>query len=97
MNSFGFICVKWTSNEWKGLPRPQLDAVRRPATQCHDGECEFSSTHSEREVVSIVYTKVDLAKSVSSVHGVDEQVKRCWCGRALRATLLHELIVSLPA
>ena len=38
------------SNEWKGLPRPELAAVRRPATKCHDGKCELSSTHSEGEV-----------------------------------------------
>ena len=66
---------EWCStrpNEWKGLPRPELAALRRPATQCHDGKCELSSTHSEGEVMSILYVGIDLAKIVFAVHGVNE-------------------------
>ena len=37
-------------NRWKGLPRPEPPAMRRPARQCQNGKCEPSSTHSEKEV-----------------------------------------------
>ena len=59
-------------NEWRGLPRPELAAQRRSATECHDGKYEVSSNHSEGEVMSIPYVGIDLAKNVFAVHGVNE-------------------------
>ena len=45
--------------------------MRWLATQCHDGNCELSSTHSLRgTVISIVYIDIDLAKNVFDMHGV---------------------------
>ena len=52
------------SNEWKGLPRPELSACAETGNECHDGKCEVSSTHSEGEVMAILNVGIDLAKNV---------------------------------
>ena len=80
----------------EGLPRPELAAKRRPASECHDGKYEVSSTHSEGEVRSILYVGIDLAKNVLAVHRVNEtgaaELRRPKVTRAK----LHALIASLP-
>ena len=50
-------------NEWKGPPPPEL-AAKRQALECQDGKCEVSSTHSEGEVMAILYVGIDLSKNV---------------------------------
>ena len=45
--------------------------MRRPAQLCHDGKFDLSSTHSEGEVMSIVFVGIDLAKNVFALHGVN--------------------------
>jgi len=52
-----------TPNEWKGLPRSELAAQWRPATECHDGKYEVSSTHSEGEVMRNAVTAQGLMES----------------------------------
>ena len=84
-------------NEWKGLPRPELAAKRRSATECHDGKCELSSTHLEGEVMAILYVGIDLAKNVFAVHGVDEHGKGVLVRPSVARAKLHELIATLPA
>lgn len=64
------MCIL-TPDVCKGLPCSELAAVRWLATQCHDGNCELSSTHSLRgTVIPIVYVDIDLAKNVFDMHGV---------------------------
>ena len=45
---------------------------RRPATKCHDGKCELSSTHSEGEVHGHCYRWNRSRQERLCVHGVDE-------------------------
>lgn len=50
--------------------------MRRPATNCHDGKCNVSSTHGRMgKSMAILYVGVDLAKIVFAVHGVHEHGK----------------------
>lgn len=56
------------------------EALRIPASKCHDGKCELSSTQLWKEKsVSILYVVVDPAKNVFAVHGVNEAGKLTNC------------------
>ena len=45
------------------------------AIKCNCGEVKFSSTCLERKIIAIVTVRVDHAKNVFVVHGVDESGK----------------------
>src|SRR6266700_3394309 len=57
---------------------------------------EVSSTHSEGEVMSILYVGIDLAKNVFAVHGVNEAGAAELRQPKVTRGKLHALIASLP-
>ena len=71
--------------------------MRRPAQLCHDGKFDLSSTHSEGEVMSIVFVGIDLAKNVFALHGVNAAGAVQLRQPKVARTKLNEVVAALPA
>jgi hypothetical protein len=59
------------------------------------GSANFSSTHSEGEIMAIITIGIDLAKNVFTVHGVDATGKPVLVRPNVKRDALLELIAKL--
>jgi hypothetical protein len=68
----------------------------KPASKCHAGKCELSSTHSQGQVTVILTVGIDLAKNAFSLHGLNEAGQPELPRPRVPRAKLHALVAALP-